>query len=1363
MWGSLNLGSIRDAAAKLKDGLEAQMDEAMQQSGPVVVRAGPGLAGEDGEDFSPGSPAGGSAGARGMSLTAPPPLGIPSEGAYDSPVARVAGLQLGGGGYGSGEGGRRGSSSSGLAGDAGESGVSPPPSPPPRTSSRLGAPPDATLAGGMSGGGAGRAETGRQRRERLKRERAIKKKQTAEGGGGGGAAIGKDSEKPSVRRLPTSPDISGVPANVTDGTDDASTVAAAPAAGEGALTLPPLELGATAVVDDGPHDGGEVGHAPTAAFPPSLGVTGGGCTAGIGESEGVMPDTAKEGPPPPRVDGLAESAGDRVGAAAGWGDVSLEDSDEDVESQGKCQPAAGGLSEAATADGINGGSDAAELPHATPGVALPVAASAAEPSSPGRIDGASDDSDDVGIPPSEEDSSPSPSPWAVLQETDDAEEVGNTSGNDAGGKSLQPGEAGNDQEEDDKRSESQQPQDREEEVLIGSGAGSAEAAQEEGEAVEGTSSTSVAKDEEGSEPRDDEGLGEQEGGGEEEAEAISSSPAGEEQSPNEERGAAPPTVPLASSVDPDAESADTGDAGAAATEHDKPAEDSSAESADAGFEGEAGVAEDEAPGSSVEEAGDADGGGGSAGGLAESDEEGEEDGDGGVLTDEVRNEVEAEDHGTDSGAAEDAKSLGSATPEASPVVAGGTADTETEAPGGEDLAAAAAAAREREDALMARLLVAEELLLERERQLESTNLAMAEIMQNGGKAGRAGDGSDGGAAAVADLRDRHAREVSRLEGLIEAEKRKGKAAADAVRSWETKAEEFEEKDKMLKAYMDEGAMLAFKQSEMEKTVRKARGALRGVQEERDSLAKENTALQASLAGLREQLRAKEEERASQTQSLAAMGAVSQASSHRLNTAEKATTELEKLREALSAKKAALDKSWAETKELKRSLAELRAEKDALTKSLEDGGKAQKATESQLQQWQDRESTLLREQSQLQETLERVRREADRREDDAKDREEDIRRRWKEAVGRAEALQAEAHESTAPLLRQVRSLQEEMRLRQEAVRAAEASLTDRAASAELACREAERRRRVAEAAVAASDERAHKAEGEVESLGFKLTRLETSNEELKAKCDQHAQRASEVEVELSTLKESSRASALKHKSTEAKLRLQLGEAEDRAAEALRRLEGERRESKDITSSLKEQLDALRRGGQQNSRLYGGSLDRGGRRGPPETWSRRDSGSFSIDDSFAGSQSGTPRAGVAANGGGGGGGGAAGASFAEVERLHSLAKQRQGQVDVLQQRLEAVQATRDALTEEVTSLGRRNTELEALAKAVPLLRDQALELQDKNGVLLDLLGEKTEDLEAVQADMREMQNMYRAQYDELLTRAGAGVDNGTRPPA
>lgn len=54
----------------------------------------------------------------------------------------------------------------------------------------------------------------------------------------------------------------------------------------------------------------------------------------------------------------------------------------------------------------------------------------------------------------------------------------------------------------------------------------------------------------------------------------------------------------------------------------------------------------------------------------------------------------------------------------------------------------------------------------------------------------------------------------------------------------------------------------------------------------------------------------------------------------------------------------------------------------------------------------------------------------------------------------------------------------MRLRQEDVRAAEAALTERACSAEHSCREADRRRRVAEAQAAAAEESAHHAKGEV---------------------------------------------------------------------------------------------------------------------------------------------------------------------------------------------------------------------------------------------------------------------------------------------
>lgn len=49
------------------------------------------------------------------------------------------------------------------------------------------------------------------------------------------------------------------------------------------------------------------------------------------------------------------------------------------------------------------------------------------------------------------------------------------------------------------------------------------------------------------------------------------------------------------------------------------------------------------------------------------------------------------------------------------------------------------------------------------------------------------------------------------------------------------------------------------------------------------------------------------------------------------TTRQSVQELEKAREALSAKKAALDKAWGEIKDLKRTVAELKADKDVRKK------------------------------------------------------------------------------------------------------------------------------------------------------------------------------------------------------------------------------------------------------------------------------------------------------------------------------------------------------------------------------------------------------------------------------------------------
>lgn len=91
------------------------MDEAMQQSGPIVVRAGPAdaAAAAGDEPRSPGEPGGGSAGG-GFSYDAAAAESTPS------PAARVPGLRLLGGlgsvgGGGGGGDGRSDSPGEGLA------------------------------------------------------------------------------------------------------------------------------------------------------------------------------------------------------------------------------------------------------------------------------------------------------------------------------------------------------------------------------------------------------------------------------------------------------------------------------------------------------------------------------------------------------------------------------------------------------------------------------------------------------------------------------------------------------------------------------------------------------------------------------------------------------------------------------------------------------------------------------------------------------------------------------------------------------------------------------------------------------------------------------------------------------------------------------------------------------------------------------------------------------------------------------------------------------------------------------------------------------------------------------------------------
>lgn len=79
----------------------------------------------------------------------------------------------------------------------------------------------------------------------------------------------------------------------------------------------------------------------------------------------------------------------------------------------------------------------------------------------------------------------------------------------------------------------------------------------------------------------------------------------------------------------------------------------------------------------------------------------------------------------------------------------------------------------------------------------------------------------------------------------------------------------------------------------------------------------------------------------------------------------------------------------------------------------------------------------------------------------------------------------------------------------------------------------------------------------------------------------------------------------------------------------------------------------------------------------------------------------------------------------------------------------QASRNALLEEVSYLSMRNSQLEEQCASVPTLKFELQAVTKRLELLLVLLGEKEEELEAMMSDMKEMKNMYRNHIEELMT--------------
>ncbi|KAI8467159.1 MAG: TATA element modulatory factor 1 TATA binding-domain-containing protein [Monoraphidium minutum] len=128
-----------------------------------------------------------------------------------------------------------------------------------------------------------------------------------------------------------------------------------------------------------------------------------------------------------------------------------------------------------------------------------------------------------------------------------------------------------------------------------------------------------------------------------------------------------------------------------------------------------------------------------------------------------------------------------------------------------------------------------------------------------------------------------------------------------------------------------------------------------------------------------------------------------------------------------------------------------------------------------------------------------------------------------------------------------------------------------------------------------------------------------------------------------------------------------------------------------------------------------------------------------------------------------GGGAHASAAGIERLRAAFKQKCGETAQLEARVRELEATRDALAEELLAAAHAAEAAGAAAAEGAALRGQVEDLRARYAAAVELAGERDEQLDEVRADLADVKDLFRAQVEHLVAqieeaRRGGGGSGG-----
>ncbi len=539
----------------------------------------------------------------------------------------------------------------------------------------------------------------------------------------------------------------------------------------------------------------------------------------------------------------------------------------------------------------------------------------------------------------------------------------------------------------------------------------------------------------------------------------------------------------------------------------------------------------------------------------------------------------------------------------------------------------------------------------------------------------------------------------------------------------------------LEAFEQEGRVLAKKHSDMLQTVRKYKGEMKSKDTEIAKLTADKEGLTKTIADLNERLGSAESQTSSTNKSLSAMQAASQASTDKVARLE---VELAAKLEELGSAKKALESAWDDVKESKREMAVLRAELEELQRQLGEGTNRLKETDDIKRDVESREAMLRASNAQLQESMQRQMNESTSREERLRDEVGEMRKRWQEAITSREALASEMTSSTQPLLGQISKLQETLRLKGESWHGVESSLSERALRAESALEVAEQKKGIAEDQLATSTAQLESVQRQLQDAQDKVNMLSRQVDKLKHTESISAERVEAAEAKLGLEQAQSRSLQASVRDLEARYEVKLQEAKVAAdllskaqEETIENLGREKNLLREEMSSIREQTPPLSTGESSTSMS---SVDKLAPSSPALAAIDLDRHTHVGSTPIKGFvQERLPSGEV---------------SFAANVRLEKMLRMREEEINDMSNKVRQLENAREALLKEVTFLSSRNAQLEEEADGVSGLKAELEKSKKQQSLLLLMVGEKDEEIEAAHSDMKEVKLLYRAQLDALL---------------